>query len=187
MQGRAILADEVGLGKTIEAGLVASELRLRGLAARMLVLAPAGLVEQWREELERKFGLPSVVAAAGTWAEPAGDGPHPVVVASLAAARREPLRSVLTGDVVGPADRRRGAPAARTRAAPRRRSPARCAPATLLLLTATPVENRLADLFQLVSLVRPGSLGSAAEFRGRHAASGDGRAAQRGGAAARHA
>lgn len=52
MHGRAILADEVGLGKTIEAGLVAAELRMRGMADRTLVLTPAGLVEQWREELE---------------------------------------------------------------------------------------------------------------------------------------
>src|SRR6266511_3483908 len=62
MRGRAILADEVGLGKTIEAGLVASELRLRGLAARTLILVPVGLVEQWQQELDRKFGLPSVLA-----------------------------------------------------------------------------------------------------------------------------
>ena len=52
MSGRAILADEVGLGKTIEAGIVLAELRLRGLARRVLVLAPTGLVAQWREELE---------------------------------------------------------------------------------------------------------------------------------------
>jgi hypothetical protein len=44
MRGRAILADEVGLGKTIEAGLVLSELRIRGLAERALVITPAGLV-----------------------------------------------------------------------------------------------------------------------------------------------
>lgn len=81
MQGRAILADEVGLGKTIEAGLALSELRLRGLAGRVLVLVPAGLVGQWREELERKFALPSVVATARGWSAPCGDGPHPVVVA----------------------------------------------------------------------------------------------------------
>jgi SNF2 family DNA or RNA helicase len=62
MRGRAILADEVGLGKTIEAGLVASELRLRGLAARTLILVPVGLVEQWQQELDRKFGLPTVLA-----------------------------------------------------------------------------------------------------------------------------
>lgn len=58
MRGRAILADEVGLGKTIEAGLVLSELRMRGLADRTLVLTPAGLVEQWREELERQGPTP---------------------------------------------------------------------------------------------------------------------------------
>jgi SNF2 family DNA or RNA helicase len=62
MRGRAILADEVGLGKTIEAGLVLSELRLRGLADRVLVVTPAGLVAQWREELERKFALPTTEA-----------------------------------------------------------------------------------------------------------------------------
>ncbi|MGH3928856.1 MAG: SNF2-related protein, partial [Pseudonocardiaceae bacterium] len=54
MRGRAILADEVGLGKTIEAGLVLAELRQRGLADKTLVVAPAGLVGQWQEELDRK-------------------------------------------------------------------------------------------------------------------------------------
>ena len=46
MHGRAILADEVGLGKTIEAALILSELRLRGMATRSLIILPAGLVEQ---------------------------------------------------------------------------------------------------------------------------------------------
>src|ERR1019366_6749353 len=62
MRGRAILAGEVGLGKTIEAGLILAELRLRGLADRALVITPAGLVTQWQEELERKFGVPTVRA-----------------------------------------------------------------------------------------------------------------------------
>ena len=65
MRGRAILADEVGLGKTIEAGLVLSELRMRGLADRALVVVPAGLAEQWRDELERKFALPATIAVKG--------------------------------------------------------------------------------------------------------------------------
>src|ERR1019366_6742384 len=69
MRGRAILADEVGLGKTIEAGLVLSELRLRALAGRSLVITPAGLVQQWR-----------------------GDA---IVIAPTAAARRDPLKSHL--------------------------------------------------------------------------------------------
>src|SRR5881409_3900005 len=52
MRGRAILADEVGLGKTIEAGLVLKEYAVRGLIHRALVLTPAALTDQWREEME---------------------------------------------------------------------------------------------------------------------------------------
>src|SRR6478609_7742542 len=68
MRGRAILADEVGLGKTIEAALVLSELRMRGLARRVLVVTPAGLVEQWREELNANSAYPPPFrgAASGT-------------------------------------------------------------------------------------------------------------------------
>jgi SNF2 family DNA or RNA helicase len=170
MRGRAILADEVGLGKTIEAGLVLSELRLRGLAARSLVIAPAGLVGQWREELERKFALPSVVATGRDSQPPSPDaGPAPVVVASLAAARRDPLRAMLTERtwdlvIIDEAHRVRRARSASGRLARTLRS------RYLLLLTATPVENRLADLYQLVSLVRPGHLGTAGEFKARHGA-----------------
>jgi hypothetical protein len=55
--GRALLADEVGLGKTIEAGLVLSEYCLRGRVRRALVLVPPTLVRQWREELMSKFAV----------------------------------------------------------------------------------------------------------------------------------
>jgi superfamily II DNA or RNA helicase len=87
MSGRAILADEVGLGKTIEAGIVLSELRLRGLARRVLVLAPTGLVAQWGEELERKFALATVVAGRQGWGNTltaSGGIEDPVVLASFA-------------------------------------------------------------------------------------------------------
>ena len=57
MRGRAILADEVGLGKTIEAGLVLSELVMRGLVRSVLVLVPPSLIEQWQGEMRRKFSL----------------------------------------------------------------------------------------------------------------------------------
>jgi SNF2 family DNA or RNA helicase len=174
MQGRAILADEVGLGKTIEAGLVLSELRMRGLAPAVLVITPAGLVDQWREELDRKFALPSVLArsgepfgASGPTEPAAGLGDQPVVLASLAAARRDPLRSELTARewdmvVIDEAHRVRNARTASGRLARGLRA------RYLLLLSATPVENRLEDLFELVSLVSPGLLGTAAEFRRRH-------------------
>lgn len=53
---RYLLADEVGLGKTIEAGLILRELKLRGLVKRTLVVAPSGLVHQWVQEMEDRFG-----------------------------------------------------------------------------------------------------------------------------------
>ncbi|HZV18354.1 MAG TPA: helicase-related protein [Sphingobium sp.] len=53
---RYLLADEVGLGKTIEAGLILRELKLRGMAKRILVVAPKGLVRQWQAEMRLHFG-----------------------------------------------------------------------------------------------------------------------------------
>ena len=52
-----LLADDVGLGKTIEAGLVAQELLLRNRARRIMIVCPAGLVLKWRDEMAEKFGL----------------------------------------------------------------------------------------------------------------------------------
>jgi len=66
---RYLLADEVGLGKTIEAGLILRELKIRGLVRRILIVAPAGLVLQWQSEMKGHFGedfrliLPSSLAA----------------------------------------------------------------------------------------------------------------------------
>jgi superfamily II DNA or RNA helicase len=64
VQGRAcrvLIADEVGLGKTIQAGLIAAELRAREAAARVLVLTPAGLREQWTNELKLRFGIDAAI------------------------------------------------------------------------------------------------------------------------------
>ena len=54
---RVLIADAVGLGKTVQAALIVSELLARGAAARVLVLAPAGLRDQWAEECRGRFGL----------------------------------------------------------------------------------------------------------------------------------
>jgi len=70
---RYLLADEVGLGKTIEAGLVLRELKLRGRVKRILVVAPKGLVRQWQTEMRLHFGEtlqfiePSELAAFRQW------------------------------------------------------------------------------------------------------------------------
>jgi len=61
---RVLLADEVGLGKTIQAGLIVSELRARGIADRVLVVTPAGLRDQWRGELRDRFAITCQLADA---------------------------------------------------------------------------------------------------------------------------
>jgi hypothetical protein len=54
---RLLIADDVGLGKTIEAGLILRELNARRRAARILIVSPASIIEQWRTELASKFGF----------------------------------------------------------------------------------------------------------------------------------
>jgi superfamily II DNA or RNA helicase len=88
---RLLIADEVGLGKTIEAALVVAELLARGAADRVLVLTPVGLRDEWVGELRSRFGLDAAVADARELrlraAElPVGHNPWstpPLVVASL--------------------------------------------------------------------------------------------------------
>lgn len=88
MSGRAILADEVGLGKTIEAGLILKEYMVRGLVSKVLILVPASLVLQWVRELNSKFGIPAVAQKkAYSWQ-------NEVVVASMDTAKRDPHKDI---------------------------------------------------------------------------------------------
>jgi superfamily II DNA or RNA helicase len=64
-----LIADDVGLGKTIEAGLVAQEMLLRHRARRMIVVCPAPLTLKWREEMAEKFGLDFTVLSTATLKE----------------------------------------------------------------------------------------------------------------------
>jgi SNF2 family DNA or RNA helicase len=88
---RLLLADEVGLGKTIQAGLVLAELQQRGWCDRALILTPAGLREQWADELARRFGIHAAVLdgdslGAMTAVLPFGLNPwtvEPVAIASM--------------------------------------------------------------------------------------------------------
>lgn len=66
---RLLLADEVGLGKTIEAGLILKELSLRGMVDRVLVLAPKSLLLQWVAEMDLHFGEVFELVEPGSWGE----------------------------------------------------------------------------------------------------------------------
>ena len=93
-----------------------------------------------------------------------------MLLASLAAARRDPLKGELTGGGWDSGGRRRGTPAARSAHSASGKLIRALTARFLLLLTATPVENRLQDLYEMISLVAPGLLGTPAQFRTRYAA-----------------
>ncbi|HYM80764.1 MAG TPA: SNF2-related protein [Candidatus Limnocylindria bacterium] len=160
LNGRAILADEVGLGKTIEAGIVLKEYLVRGAVRTALVLVPASLCEQWRAELWEKFELDFVVSRgpAGQW------GRHPLVISSLETARHERHRRRVRGanyDVVIVDEAHR----LRNHLTLGWKFINDLNPRYLLLLTATPVQNDLRELYNLATLVRPGTVGTFSQFR----------------------
>lgn len=88
---RLLIADDVGIGKTIEAGLIVRELMDRGEISRLAVLCPPHLVEQWQSELEERFNLQAVVLTSASASRIERDLPHgvslfdhyPVIVVSL--------------------------------------------------------------------------------------------------------
>ena len=167
MGGRAILADEVGLGKTIEASIIYKELAIRGLARRVLILTPASLVGQWQGELEEKF-----FERFDTPTDP-DDWPRvtkAIVSHDRARSRRhaeEILRhrwDLVIVDEAHKVKSQRGATYQFIEKIERD---------FILLLTATPLQNDLRELYNLITLLRPGQLGTWQEFKSEHLVSGD--------------
>ena len=164
-RGRVLLADEVGLGKTIEAGMVLKEYLLRGMVERVLVLVPASLVGQWREELENKFDIP----CASTHDSLLRDDPErfwsqPRLIASLAVARRREHAERLVDrnfDLVIVDE----AHHLRDRSSQSYKLVDRLNKRFLLLLSATPVQNDLTELYNLLTLLKPGIFKTLKEFR----------------------
>lgn len=101
---RVLLADDVGLGKTIQAGLILSELLARRCVERVLVLTPSGIRWQWAEELSTRFGIAAFTADARTLRQlaaalPLGMNPwlaEPVTIASLDYVKREEVLPAVT-------------------------------------------------------------------------------------------
>ncbi|HYG25225.1 MAG TPA: SNF2-related protein [Verrucomicrobiae bacterium] len=168
LRGRALLSDEVGLGKTIEAGLVLKEWLTRGMVRRFLVLTVPSLVDQWEEELSDKFNLTTATTnhAAFRAEAPAFWRENPGIVASLHTVKQQAHLDVaraVSWDLIIVDEahylRNRNSQAWQAvNALPRQ---------FLLLLTATPVQNSLEELYNLVTLLQPGQLPSPKEFRAR--------------------
>ncbi len=165
-RGRALLADEVGLGKTIEACLALKEYWMRGLVRRALVLVPPSLVSQWVAELSSKFGLEASTPESDGYASDPGTfwSAHPLIVASMALARQPANRERLAGvdlDMVIVDE----AHYLKNRSTASWQLVNGLKKRFLLLLSATPVGNDLGELYNLITLLRPGLLSTEARFR----------------------
>lgn len=174
-KGGCLLADEVGLGKTIEAGIVLAQLMAEG-KERILVLTPATLRAQWQAELREKFDLDAVVVDGRSARDGANlfDRPFPLIASlPFAAARPEALAAVPWDVVViDEAHRLRNAhrPGHKTGRALRKALQGR----PKLLLTATPLQNDLLELYGLLSFLDEEILGPEHAFRSRYTAGPDG-------------
>ncbi len=164
-RGRVLLADEVGLGKTIEAGMVLKEYMMRGMIERVLILTPASLVGQWREEMETKFGVEFTDSRDPLLhRDPPAFWSHPRIIASIAAARREQHARCLAQrsfDLVIVDE----AHHLKNRSSKNWRLVDGLQKRFLLLLSATPVQNSLIELYNLLTLLKPGIFKTEKEFR----------------------
>ncbi len=171
-RGRVLLADEVGLGKTIEAGMVLKEYLLRGMAERVLILTPATLVGQWQEEMLTKFEVEFATTydssarsdALTFWSQPR-------VIASIATARRPEHQAALAEQnydlvIVDEAHH------LKNRATANWKLVNALNKRFLLLLSATPVQNSLIELYNLLTLLKPGIFKTEKEFRASYMTSG---------------
>ena len=168
-RGGAILADEVGLGKTIEAGIVIAQLAAEN-KKRVLILAPASLRAQWHDELFEKFGLESELVDCSSFRGPfhnAFDAGGIVIASQPFGANRARDVARINWDlvVIDEAHRLRNAyrPTHKTGRALRQA----LAGKPKLLLTATPLQNDLLELFGLLSFLDETVLGPEQAFRSR--------------------
>jgi len=159
MNGRAILADEVGLGKTIEAGLILKEYLVRRLVKKVLILVPASLINQWVKELHEKFYIQAVPYRKNfSWQT------IDIVIASLDTAKRPPHREQILSEnydfvIIDEAHKLKNEKTINYQFVKSIKK------TYCLLLTATPLQNSLIEVFNLVSILKPGLLGNLDTFK----------------------
>ena len=165
---RLLIADDVGIGKTIEAGLIARELMDRGEIARLAILCPPHLVEQWQSELETRFNLQAVALTSASASRIERDLPHgvrlfdhhPVVVVSLDYIKSERHREQFLATapeciIVDEAHTCASSGAGKQLRFELLQRLARDAQRHLILLTATPHSGDETAFYNLLSLLDP--------------------------------
>ncbi|MEQ9587314.1 MAG: SNF2-related protein [Parvibaculaceae bacterium] len=170
----AILADEVGLGKTIEAGLLLSQKWIEG-KRRIIIIGPANLRKQWSQEIEEKFFLPTMILEAKNYSRMIKDGlrnpfdQKVIVICSLQFAARHAEELMITPwdlAVIDEAHRLRNVYRADNKIGKALKSALSNAPK--VLLTATPLQNSLMELYGLVSIIDDYAFGDAKSFRAQY-------------------
>lgn len=154
--GRVLLCDEVGLGKTIEAGMLLKEYIMRGMAKNILILTPPALVSQWKEEMEVKFGIEFVTTDDVDFTKNNETfWKQNFIIASLHTAKNKKNVELVKNEfydivVVDEAHH------LRNRTTLSWKLVNQIQKRFIFLLTATPVQNNLIELYNLITLLRPG-------------------------------
>jgi superfamily II DNA or RNA helicase len=154
-----LLADDVGLGKTISAGLIASELLCRKRISKILIVCPKLLIPQWKEELDSKFGIPSVGAVGRDLLEAKVPEEAGAVITTYHSARmyldalQQAGFEMLVLDEAHKLRNLYGVEQSPQVALRFREALADRRFKYVLMLTATPIQNRLWDIYSLVDLL----------------------------------
>ena len=171
--GRALLADEVGLGKTITAGMVLKECIVRGFVNRALILTPPSLVNQWKEELSDKMDLDfKIIEKESEWEN------TEFAIASIDRVKNfdpktEKFKHGKAHEIYWDIIIIDEAHKLKDKKTYRWKFVDKLQKKRLLLLTATPFQNDLIELYNLLSLLRRGHLGTLREFREKFLVEGD--------------
>ena len=164
-RGRALLCDEVGLGKTIEAGMIIKEYLMRDMVRNVLILTPSSLVSQWKEEMETKFRIEfKTTEETGALDDPEAFWKGKCLIASLNMAKGKknmPIVAQQFYDLVVVDE----AHHLRNRSTLAWKLINQIQKRFILLLSATPLQNNLIELFNLITLLKPGQFKTEKLFR----------------------
>jgi SNF2 family DNA or RNA helicase len=164
MKLSALLADEVGLGKTIEAGIIIKELILRGLVKKVLILVPASLTTQWQEEMKVKFNEDFIrkeeFTGNGFWER------FDKIICSIDTAKQpENAKNIKNIDwdliLIDEAHKLKNEKTLNFKFV--EKIPKKY----FFMLTATPMQNNLKELYNMFTLLKPGLLGTYSQFQSK--------------------